>query len=68
MAINIDETICKGCGLCVWHCPKKVMRMSAERNQKGYNYAEAHRAEECNECKMCEMSCPDLAIYIEADQ
>ena len=37
----IDEKICKGCGLCVSVCPKKILRLAAHRmNDKGYNPAE----------------------------
>jgi 2-oxoacid:acceptor oxidoreductase gamma subunit (pyruvate/2-ketoisovalerate family) len=26
----IDEDYCKGCGICVWECPRHAMRMTAE--------------------------------------
>ena len=29
--VTIDEVICKGCGLCVSVCPKKVLALSAEK-------------------------------------
>ncbi|MEG0229691.1 MAG: 4Fe-4S binding protein, partial [Oscillospiraceae bacterium] len=33
----VDENICKGCGLCVTVCPKKIIKLSEEKlNSKGY--------------------------------
>lgn len=64
MAIYIDEELCKGCGLCVHYCPKNVLNMSDRRNKKGYNVPEVVNAENCNACKMCEISCPDFVIYV----
>ena len=33
---------CKGCGLCVDACPKKVLRLSPDKiNQKGHHPVEA---------------------------
>ncbi len=65
--IHIDRTVCKGCELCLYVCPKDVFEMSDERNEKGYNYSIAKRPEDCILCKNCEMNCPDLAIYVEED-
>ena len=33
--ITIDKEKCKGCGLCVLACPKKLIVMSDEFNKKG---------------------------------
>ena len=38
--------------------------MSEQRNEKGYVVAEIVDPEECNFCKMCEINCPDFAIYV----
>ncbi|MCJ7623214.1 MAG: 4Fe-4S binding protein, partial [Anaerolineaceae bacterium] len=39
--IVVDEIICKGCGLCVEFCPKKVLALAPVRiNAKGYHPAE----------------------------
>jgi len=64
MALYIDEKLCKGCGLCVYYCPKGVLEMSDRRNEKGYNVVEVAHPEKCNSCKLCEISCPDFAIYV----
>jgi 2-oxoglutarate ferredoxin oxidoreductase subunit delta len=37
--------------------------MSEEFNQKGYHYPEAVKSGECVNCNLCEMICPDFAIF-----
>ena len=65
MHISIDSEACKGCGLCIFYCPKEVLRVSEKRNEKGYDVIEAYKPENCVDCRLCEISCPDLAIYVE---
>ena len=36
--IAIDKERCKGCQLCVVTCPKKIIRLSEEFNEKGYHF------------------------------
>jgi 2-oxoglutarate ferredoxin oxidoreductase subunit delta len=62
MAVWIVEKICKGCGICVYRCPKGVLRISERRNAKGANVVEAADPKKCVACGTCEMNCPDLAI------
>ena len=38
--MTVDPNYCKGCGLCIIACPKKIIRLSENINAKGYNYAE----------------------------
>ncbi len=54
---------CKGCGFCVEYCPKDVLVLSEEFNAKGYHPPEAVKSGECVNCSLCEMICPDFAIY-----
>lgn len=62
----VDENICKGCGLCVMSCPKKIITIAADRlNAKGYNPAEVTNMEDCIGCAMCAVMCPDSAITVE---
>lgn len=62
--IEVDKNRCKGCGLCVDSCPKKIIRLSVSINQKGYHYAEQFDPAKCIACKMCAQTCPDVAIYV----
>jgi 2-oxoglutarate ferredoxin oxidoreductase subunit delta len=65
--IHIDERVCKGCGLCVEYCPRGVLKLADKMNQKGYNVAEVIDLANCTGCLLCEVGCPDFAIYIEED-
>ncbi len=56
--IVINRDWCKGCEICVYFCPKKVLDL--DDNDK----AIARRPEDCICCKLCEYRCPDLAIEI----
>jgi len=66
--VYIDTKICKGCGLCVFYCPKGVLKLSDKRNEKGYSTAEVYRANYCIGCKLCEINCPDFAVYVIVDE
>ena len=68
MKIYIDTRVCKGCGLCVHYCPRTVLRLSDQRNQKGYTTAEVMDIDQCTGCKLCEISCPDVAIYVTKEE
>jgi 2-oxoglutarate ferredoxin oxidoreductase subunit delta len=54
---TIRERYCKGCGICVAFCPKKVLAL-----REGKVFAE--RADQCVGCRMCELRCPDYAIEL----
>ncbi len=63
VTINVER--CKGCGLCVRACPKKIVELSKTKlNSKGYHPAEVVRPEECIGCKSCALTCPDAVIEI----
>jgi 2-oxoglutarate ferredoxin oxidoreductase subunit delta len=61
---QIDQDRCKGCGLCVSICPKKVLELSEEVNARGYFPAYQARPDDCNFCALCCVMCPDVAITI----
>ena len=54
----INRDWCKGCGICVYFCPKKVLEL--DDGDKAF----AKRPEDCICCKLCEFRCPDLAIEV----
>lgn len=56
LIINTDW--CKGCGICVAFCPKKVLGLKKEK-------VVLLDSESCILCGQCEWRCPDYAIYIE---
>ncbi len=60
--IEIDR--CKGCGLCIAVCPKKVLEISSEVNTKGYYPVFQARPGDCVFCATCCRMCPDVAITI----
>ena len=62
--IRIDQNVCKGCGLCLDQCPRKVFELSPRRNRQGYLIPAAKRPQDCNQCLLCEMLCPDMAITV----
>jgi 2-oxoglutarate ferredoxin oxidoreductase subunit delta len=62
---TIDRERCKGCGLCVNVCPKKVLELSKEVNTRGYFPAVQAHPEKCVFCSACCIMCPDVAITIE---
>ena len=61
---TFNENLCKGCGLCVAACPKKILELDKTRlNSKGYHPA-APLNEGCVGCLSCATMCPDCAITI----
>ena len=64
--VTINQDRCKGCGLCVSVCPRKVLALdTAKLNRKGYNPSAPVRPEDCIGCAMCAMMCPDCVITVE---
>lgn len=63
--ITINKELCKGCGLCINTCPKKVIASAKESNNAGYFYAEPANPDACIGCAMCAQMCPDVCITVE---
>ncbi len=62
--IEVNETYCKGCELCISACPQDVMALSSNRlNTKGYHPAELIKAG-CTGCGICAIVCPEAAIVV----
>ena len=63
--ISIREERCKGCGLCIEACPKKIIEFSEKLNSKGYHPVTILNQEACIACSSCAKVCPDLVFMIE---
>ncbi len=64
--VTFKEDECKGCGLCVSVCPKKIIEMAGEKiNRKGYYPARCVDMDKCTGCAMCAVICPDVVIKVE---
>jgi len=57
--ITVLKERCKGCGICVTFCPKKILTLDT--------LGKIHVTDEksCINCGQCELRCPDYAIYVE---
>ncbi len=58
----IEKEWCKGCGICVHFCPKKVLELDNK------NKVVAERPGDCICCKFCELRCPDAAIEVMCEE
>lgn len=64
MVVKIEREWCKGCGVCIERCPLEALEFSKEMNKKGYFPPEMKPNNKCNNCRLCELVCPDLAIGV----
>ena len=63
--VEFREARCKGCGLCVSVCPKKIIRLKTEQlNEKGFHPAGIVDQELCIGCTFCATICPDSVIEV----
>ncbi len=66
--VTFNVNLCKGCGLCVTACPKKILSLAESTlNAKGYHPATITDQEKCIGCAMCATICPDVVIKVEKD-
>lgn len=65
--VIVREDRCKGCELCVSVCPRQILVMSEDINQKGFRFAVITDATKCIGCAFCARMCPDVAIEIRRD-
>ena len=64
--VTFNIELCKGCGLCVSACPKKIVKLDSEKiNAKGYHPATVTESEKCIGCAFCATMCPDCVITVE---
>ncbi|MDH4210624.1 MAG: 4Fe-4S binding protein [candidate division WOR-3 bacterium] len=55
---------CKGCGICIEVCQAQVLEKSTAANNDGYYLPQIKDPDACLGCGMCEMLCPDFAIWV----
>ena len=53
----IEQSWCKGCGICAAFCPRQVLEIQKEK-------VTIRDEEQCISCGLCELRCPDYAIYL----
>ncbi|MBI4775765.1 MAG: 4Fe-4S binding protein [Deltaproteobacteria bacterium] len=56
--IVVNRDWCKGCGICVEFCPRKVLELDREEK------AVVKHPDQCDRCGICRLRCPDLAIEL----
>lgn len=61
--VDVAREFCKGCGLCVAVCPKKVLRIADRVNSRGYRPTE-QATDDCVACGLCTMTCPDAVLTV----
>lgn len=64
--IIVNETYCKGCGLCVEVCPEAILELAARLNRKGYHPVE-EKGDGCTGCANCALVCPEAAITVKRE-
>lgn len=55
--LNVERKLCKGCGICVDFCPTNVLEIKDEK-------VVIKEIDSCIKCGLCELRCPDYAIYL----
>ena len=66
--VKFNESLCKGCGLCVNACPKKIVKLKEDLNAKGYHPAGVEEMDKCISCAFCATVCPDCVITVEKQE
>lgn len=62
--IEINQSLCKGCEICISFCPKSVISLADKLNDAGYLPAAFNKGSECTGCAICAVVCPEVAIEV----
>ena len=68
ITLFIDESLCKGCDICIELCGEKVFTKSKKINSLGYYVPIPMNMERCTGCMICELICPELAVVLEKEE
>ena len=63
--VHLIKDRCKGCEFCIEFCPRGILELSEEFNVKGYHPPRITNPNGCYACRLCELICPEFAIFIE---
>ncbi len=64
--LTFKTDMCKGCGLCVAACPKKLLVLATDViNAKGHTPVKITDESQCIGCAFCATMCPDCIIKVE---
>ncbi len=61
--VEVNETVCKGCELCIAACPQASLGLSDQINLIGYRFAVLVQ-DNCTGCVNCALVCPEAAITV----
>ena len=56
--VDVDLVLCQACGICIELCPEKVFDADKLGNPV------VTRPQDCSQCLICELHCPDFAIEV----
>ena len=60
----VDDSVCDGCGICIFFCKPTVFELSRELTSRGVFPALPLHSEACTHCQLCELACTQLAIVV----
>ena len=63
--VRVLPDYCKGCGLCVVACPRKILYLSERVDRRGVHVAAIREKTECTGCASCAIMCPDAALEVD---
>ncbi|MGE4543695.1 MAG: ferredoxin family protein [Pedobacter sp.] len=63
---EINNNLCKGCGLCKAACPRSLLVLRKQEGFTDFSFAFIRETVNCAGCAMCASVCPDIAICVYA--
>lgn len=61
--MKVVSHLCKGCGLCIEHCPQECIEFTNTFNELGYKYA-TYKDDGCTGCGICFYCCPEPGAIV----